>query len=608
MWTIPGLLCLVAASEAPRAERRRLEVYNYQEVAKLTAADGAAGDTFGVSVAIDGNTVVIGAYEDDSYRGSAYVFRTLNTLDGSVIYGQVAKLTAADGAAGDQFGRSVAIDGNTIVVGAFHYDNGGSGAVYVFRTTNSGATYPQVAKLTASDAATNDYFGYSVAIDGGTVMVGAYRKDDYTGSAYVFRTFNGGATYPQVAKLTASDAAAYDNFGISVAIDGATVVIGARNDDDAGSGSGSAYVFRTSDGGASYGQVVKLTASDAAAGDWFGYSVAIDGGTIVVGAYGDASFTGAVYVFRTSDGGTSYDQVAKLTASDAASSDYFGGSVAIDGATVVVGAYVDYPGGSTYVFRTTDGGATYPQVAKLTAGDAAAGDAFGTSVAIDGDTVVIGASHFLNDGSGSAYVFDPNRPTSQPTPTPTLPPTFRPTLEPTSQPTTQQPTSQPQQQQQQQQLDSVATILICVAAAVVCACGLAYACYVRYGSREGPKSDLEPLAEPAGTTPAPTKEATVLSIPPESELEAEAEAEQPPPPPTNGWFWRGEPKPEPEGEAEETLVEQPPPPPAKGLYFRTEPEIEPEPGETEERPPPLSPFSTLRAERERELAPLGPEA
>ena len=104
------------------------------------------------------------------------------------------------------------------------------------------------------------------------------------------------------------------------------------------------------------------------------------------------------------------------------------------------------------------------------------------------------------------------------------------------QPTTQQPTSQPQQQQQQQQqqqLDSVATILICVAAAVVCACGFAYACYVRYGSREGPKSDLEPLAEPEGTTPAPTKEATVLSIPPEAELEAEAEAEQPPPPPTN---------------------------------------------------------------------------
>ena len=166
----------------------------------------------------------------------------------------------------------------------------------------------------------------------------------------------------------------------------------------------------------------------------------------------------------------------------------------------------------------------------------AAADRFGWSVAIDGDTVVIGASHFLNDGSGSAYVFDPNRPTSQPTtgaPTP-RPTTSRPTPQPTTiQPTTAQPTPEPKPRQQQQ-LDLVATILICVAAAVVFACGcLAYARYVRYGSREGPKSDLEPLAEPEGTTPAPTKEATVLSIPPESELEAEAEAEEPPPPPTN---------------------------------------------------------------------------
>jgi hypothetical protein len=252
--------------------------------------------------------------------------------------------------------------------------------------------------------------------------------------------------------------------------------------------------------------------------------------------------------------------------------------VAIDGNTIVVGAYYKSSGtGAVYVFRTTDGGATYGQVAKLTAGDAASYDRFGCSVAIAGATVVVGARYDDDGGfrSGSAYVFDPNRPTSQPTPTPTLPPTFRPTLEPTSQPTTQQPTSQPQQQQQQQQqqqLDSVATILICVAAAVVCACGFAYACYVRYGSREGPKSDLEPLAEPEGTTPAPTKEATVLSIPPESELEAEAEAEQPPPPPTKGWFGRAEPETEPEAE------------------------------EAEERPPPLSPFSTLRAEREQELA------
>jgi hypothetical protein len=400
--------------------------------------------------------------------------------------------------------------------------------------------------------------------------------------------------YQEVAKLTAADATSGDEFGRSVAIDGATVVVGAYRKN---SYTGAVYVLRTTDGGASYGQVAKLAAADGAADDLFGTSVAIDGATVVIGAP-DAGTGGAVYVFRTSDGGATYDQVAKLTADDAAASDYFGVSVAIDGDTVVVGAFSDDSDrGSAYVFRTSDG-ATYVEVAKLTAADAATGDVFGNSVAIAGDTVVVGAQWDDDGGSasGSAYVFDPNRPTSQPTPTPTLPPTFRPTLEPTSQPTTQQPTPQPRQQQQP---DSLATILICVAAAVVFACGcLAYARYVRYGSRKGPKSDLEPLAEPEGTTPAPTKEATVLSIPPEAELEAEAGAEQPPPPPTKGWFWREEPKPEPEGEAEEALAEQPPQPP----FFRAEPEIEPEPGEAEELPPPLSPFSTLRAEREQELA------
>ena len=121
-----------------------------------------------------------------------------------------------------------------------------------------------------------------------------------------------------MAKLTADDAAADDDFGRSVAIDGDTVVIGARYDDDGGSWSGAAYVFRTTDGGATYDEVAKLTASDAAEGDRFGWSVAIDGGTIVVGTYDDdAGLTsGSAYVFLTTDGGATYGQVAKLTASD----------------------------------------------------------------------------------------------------------------------------------------------------------------------------------------------------------------------------------------------------------------------------------------------------
>ena len=122
--------------------------------------------------------------------------------------------------------------------------------------------YAQIAKLTASDAAASDNFGYSVAVDGDTVVIGATGAGT-GGAVYVRRTSDGGATYVEVAKLTASDAASGDRFGVSVAIDGDTIVVGANSDDDAGSSSGSAYVFRTTDGGTTYGQVAKLTAADA---------------------------------------------------------------------------------------------------------------------------------------------------------------------------------------------------------------------------------------------------------------------------------------------------------------------------------------------------------
>ena len=215
---------------------------NQTEVAKLLASDAASFDLFGWSVAIDGDTAVIGARNDDDAvgnSGSAYVF----TRTGAT-WSPQAKLTASDAAVGDLFGWSVAIDGNTAVIGARNDDDGGSdsGSAYVF--TRTGATWSQQAKLTASDAASIDFFGYSVAIDGDTAVIGAYADDDggsNSGSAYVFtRT---GETWSQQAKLTASDAASSDFFGYSVAIDGDTAVIGAPGNDDAGGNSGSAYVF-----------------------------------------------------------------------------------------------------------------------------------------------------------------------------------------------------------------------------------------------------------------------------------------------------------------------------------------------------------------------------
>lgn len=204
---------------------------------KLLASDGAAGDGFGV-VAMAGNYAVIGAPGDDdrgSGSGSVYVF-DLTTGD------QLHKLTASDGSAGDNFGGAVAISGDYVLVGAYRRsDNGASsGAAYVFDAV-SGA---QLHKLLPSDGASGDFFGVSVSLSGTSAVIGAEGDDTSTGSAYVFDVASGA----QTAKLVASDRAAYDGFGRAVATNGTLAVIGAYQDDDGGSSSGSAYVFDLSTG------------------------------------------------------------------------------------------------------------------------------------------------------------------------------------------------------------------------------------------------------------------------------------------------------------------------------------------------------------------------
>ena len=196
----------------------------------------------------------------------------------------------------------MSIDGNTIVIGADRDDDNGSssGSAYVF--SNDSGTWTQTAKLTAYDGAGGDYFGGSVSIDGNTIVIGADRDDDRgssSGSAYVFSNDSG--TWTQTAKLTASDGASFDYFGDSVSIDGNTIVIGADRDDDRGSSSGSAYVF-TNDSG-TWTQTAKLTASDGASFDYFGGSVSIDGSTIVVGTLLNSlslhrDKEGSAYIYR----------------------------------------------------------------------------------------------------------------------------------------------------------------------------------------------------------------------------------------------------------------------------------------------------------------------
>jgi len=377
------------------------------EVAKLGASDGAAGDYFGNSVSIDGDTMAIGAYHDNDQgtnSGSVYIF----TRSGG-IWTQQAKLVASDGAADDYFGISVSIDADTVVVGAYG-DSGDSGSAYIF--TRSGTEWMQQAKLLSPDNSLGDYFGYSVSIDSDTVIIGAFR-DDYpgveSGSAYIFT--RSGTTWTQQAKLFASDGTAGDYFGISVSIDGDTVVIGADRGDGQVAYSGSAYIFTRS--GTAWTQQSNLFATDGAAYDSFGHSVSIDGDTVVIAAYSanaQEENSGSAYIFTRS--GTAWTQQTELFASDGAAGDSFGVSVSIDGDTVVIGAVNDDTqgtrSGSAYIF--TRSGTTWTQQAKLFASDGTADDILGNSVSIDTNTVVAGAPGDDDQGSnsGSVYIFSLN--------------------------------------------------------------------------------------------------------------------------------------------------------------------------------------------------------
>ncbi len=361
-----------------------------EQVAKLTPDDGALGDRFGFSVDIDGNLALVGAPLSDEVRedsGSAFLF---DILSGN----QLAELNSSDSGGGDEFGASVALDGDRMIVGAPNADAADSnrdvGAAYLFDTINhdefailrpdislgsdfgsSVAVDGDIAVVVTStsispsvfDATTGLFlkrvtvndpllpffsdFG-NVAIDSGVVLIGASEADadnsregDTAGSAYLIDVNTGS----RFAKLTAEDPARFDRFGHSVALDGNLALVGAYQDDDGGSASGSAYVFDTRTGA----QLVKLKADDASEGDIFGLSVATDGNLALVGAPGDAEAgprTGSAYLFDATTG----QQLAKLTADDASMGDRFGFSVALDGNRALIGAMSDDGIGSAYLF------------------------------------------------------------------------------------------------------------------------------------------------------------------------------------------------------------------------------------------------------------------
>ena len=359
------LLSVCAAFAAPQAA----PAVTLTQVQKLTATAPAANDFLGWSVDVSSNRMIAGAtglLQNGTISGYAIIF----DRGSGGAWTQSAKLVPDDGAARDQFGRSVAVSGNRAAVGAHKDDHGSgridAGAVYVFDRGSDG-TWTQTAKLVASDAAGGDEFGYSVAISGGRVVVGAHRDDHSTnktdaGAVYVFDRGSDG-TWSQTAKLIAHDAYLSEYFGSDVAISGNRVVVGAREETSIQTDSGAVYIFeentrRTVREEVKYWtQVAKLKAGDAAREDRFGHSVAISGGRILAGtpyaSLADKSEAGAVYVFDRGSSGT-WSQTAKLTASDGSGNDRFGYDVDLSGDTAIVGTHTG--GNSVYVFARSSSG------------------------------------------------------------------------------------------------------------------------------------------------------------------------------------------------------------------------------------------------------------
>ncbi len=389
---IPGLLfCALLTGIVIIAVPVWGQVIN--EDTKLVANDGAAYDGFGKSVAIAGGMIAIGAWDDDDNgpgSGSAYVFDAATG-------GQLVKLLPNDGGAGEAFGISIAIDNGIVAVGAWSDGDSGtwSGSAYLF----DASTGTQLFKLLSTDGAADDWFGSSIAIADGIVAVGAYKDDDNgtnSGSAYLFDASTG----MQLFKLLPDDGSEDDEFGNSIAIAGGVVAVGAHQDNPYDSWSGSAYLFDASTGL----QLAKLIPLDGEALDQFGESIDIDGDVVAVGArFGDTFGHGWAYLFDATSGA----QTAKLVPADPAIGANFGMSVGIDNGEVVVGAFKDddngFQSGSAYRFDASSGAET----AKLLPSDGASGDYFGQSIAIENGVVVVGALQDDDNGlsSGSAYVF-----------------------------------------------------------------------------------------------------------------------------------------------------------------------------------------------------------
>lgn len=397
------------------------------ETARLTTTGNKTFNYFGAAVGIHGDHILVGANKYGleelgiSDLGAVYTYEApttgwVDTTETALKISPV-RLHALE----NRFGTAVDIDGDYAVVSSTGYSNNfGQVSVYYY----DGSNWVLQAYLLTSDSSTTTSFGTAVSISGDYIVVGVPQSKSNNiaqGAVYLYKKPTGGwINTTETAKLIASDGATGDFFGISVRISGDEVVVGAHRDSDLGYFSGSAYVFtKPTTGWANGTETAKLLASDGAARNNFGTAVDIEGNYIVVGAPNTSGFgsivdTGAAYIFeKPSNGWLNMTETAKLSPSDGIPNGNFGSSIAISGNDIVVGAYKDnengFNAGAAYLFTKPISGtwSNTLEDAKLTASDGVANYYFGSSVAISGKQVIVG-SPYTNDlgaESGSVYTF-----------------------------------------------------------------------------------------------------------------------------------------------------------------------------------------------------------
>jgi hypothetical protein len=379
-----------------------------KQVAQLMGED--YNNAFGYSVALSSGTLAVGDPYDNQYgeeAGSVTVFQS----DNSGNWTKITRLTPSDAEAGIRFGRAVALSGDRLVVGApFDNDNGiTSGSVYIFERDQDGPNaWGQVAKITASDAFTNDQFGWTVSVDGDTLVSGAYTKT-YGGRVYIFERDAGGAGHwGETAQLNPDPPGFQACFGEALDLDDNLLAVGAYGGGDY---SGYVYVFQRIQGTDQWQRLTRFRAADTYAYHYFGYAVSLDNWTILAGAPGVNGVAGAAYIF-TADPSQPADwsEQAKLEASDGAYHDNFGIKLDLSADIALVGApwHADATG-SVYLYdRHLGGPDNWGESASILGDDSAPGDEIGYSASLEEQIAVVGAPGKVP--TGSVYVFDLNHP------------------------------------------------------------------------------------------------------------------------------------------------------------------------------------------------------